>query len=220
MLKNSFDSFLFSQLIDGIDSSFAESYNFLAPDHVCYIKTDFITRFRHFSSFESNENGIFENDALYTLFNSKKDFHVDYDETKKLPSIDKSLIQNNIIQNFLLKIFSVSPIHIRNRYGIGVHQVRVITDEKHIGDNAPTLHKDGYDFSADLAICRQNIQGGTTLISTTKKEEDIMFTHNLQPGEFVFFNDRKLFHSATQIIPDCLKEKSYRDMVIIDFLKL
>ena len=217
----SFTTFVYSKLLDGgVKQEFIDSYEDLKPDYVGYIETDFVSRFRHFASFETRNGEIVENQELYETFNSVRDFHEKYDKGEKLPSIRRDLIENGVIQDFLYKIFDIAPVSINDHFSIGIHQVRVITDKDHVGDNAPGLHKDGYDYSCDLNISRNNVNGGITLLSTSEKEEDIFLEHTLTLNEVVFFNDRILYHCATKITPIDVTKKAYRDMVIIDFLRI
>ena len=59
----------------------------------------------------------------------------------------------------------------------------------------------------------------TLPVKTSKLPQDIILERELESGEFIFFNDRKVFHTATPVACKIGGYETYRDMVIIDFVK-
>ena len=83
---------------------------------------------------------------------------------------------------------------------------------------APSLHQDGYEYSLHLNVSRKNIQGGESILSPSSHEEDIFCRKILSEGEYIFFDDKMLHHTATAIKSE-IGEYGYRDMIIFDFIK-
>ena len=84
---------------------------------------------------------------------------------------------------------------------IGVHQIRIIATAGEVGEPAPEgIHKDGFDFVGIFCISRQNLLGAETHLHEDPAQSPI-FAKELQPGEFVLVNDRRLYHFTSGIRP-------------------
>lgn len=64
----------------------------------------------------------------------------------------------------------------------------------------PFSHQDGFDFVGIFCIDRHNLIGAETHLYEDPNAAPI-FAKELQPGEFVLVNDRRLYHSTSGIQP-------------------
>jgi hypothetical protein len=84
---------------------------------------------------------------------------------------------------------------------MGIHQIRIIASPDEVGEPAPEgIHKDGFDFVGIFCIDRRNLVGAETHLYEDPKAAPI-FAKELQPGEFVLVNDRRLYHFTSRIKP-------------------
>jgi hypothetical protein len=85
---------------------------------------------------------------------------------------------------------------------IGVHQIRIVAAPNMVGEPAPEgIHQDGFDFVGIFCIKRSNLIGAETHLYENPANPPI-FAKELQPGEFVLANDRRLYHFTSGIKPD------------------
>jgi hypothetical protein len=212
-----FETFLFSKILKPIDATLVDSFARLIPDNVSYNKSTFVSRHRSFSTFEYKDGNYELNEGLKPLFNRRRPFHTSHGGSE-LASIDPALLGSGQVQALLLELSKCFPIE-RDSYAVGVNQIRVKTDDEHMGSPAPGLHQDGYEYSCHLAVHRENVSGGTSIISRSKDPADIVLEHNLVSGEFVFFNDIELYHTATPVTYRIGGMPAWRDMLIFDFIR-
>jgi hypothetical protein len=84
---------------------------------------------------------------------------------------------------------------------LGVHQIRIVCSPEFAGTPAPEgIHQDGFDYIGIFCVERYRILGATTRIYPAK-DQPPLFSRELQPGEVVFANDRRVFHFAEQVWP-------------------
>ncbi len=84
---------------------------------------------------------------------------------------------------------------------IGIHQIRIVASPDQVGEPAPEgIHQDGFDFVGIFCISREHLFGAETHLYEHPSQAPI-FAKELQPGEFVLVNDRKLYHFTTGIKP-------------------
>jgi hypothetical protein len=84
---------------------------------------------------------------------------------------------------------------------IGVHQIRIVAAPNMVGEPAPEgIHQDGFDFVGIFCIKRNNLIGAETHLYEHPANPPI-FAKELQPGEFVLVNDRRLYHFTSGIRP-------------------
>ena len=82
---------------------------------------------------------------------------------------------------------------------IGVHQIRILCSPEFAGSPAPEgIHQDGFDYIGIFCVERLRIFGATTRIYPAK-DQPPLFSRELQPGEVVYANDRRVFHFAEQV---------------------
>jgi hypothetical protein len=136
-----------------------------------------------------------------------------------IPSPDARLRDSRAIEAFLAHLVPAMPLRVPEDYAVGINLVRVVADNTNMGSPAPGLHQDGYDFSCHVNVARQNVSGGASLLASGSKSSDVILEYVLQPNEFIFFNDRELYHTATPITQRIAGEETWRDMVIIDLIK-
>lgn len=180
------------------------------------IDSNFNSRKRHFSSFLFKNGNLIMSEKLSILFNHKQTFHTKFSDSKLS---DLSIDCLDFLIPVLSNIISKLPIS-SSEYAIGINQVRVICEKDKPGATAPSFHQDGYDYSLHLCINRSNIINGESKIALDSDGNHIKLSHILQSGEYIFFDDKNLFHTATQILPLDTSKVGYRDMVIVDFIKL
>jgi len=212
-----FNSFLLSKIISPLPGPLVSSFERLQPDSIEYRNTTFQSRYRCFSSYRIDGENVIRDDSLRPLFNGQRKFHTTYQNT--VPSPDKELIASGANEELLAHLLPAFPLRNPENYAFGINQVRVIADDIHLGSPAPGLHQDGYAYSCHCNISRENVSGGASLLSKTSNPTDIFIEHILQPNEFVFFDDRKLFHTATPITQRLIGEPTWRDMIIIDVME-
>ena len=83
----------------------------------------------------------------------------------------------------------------------GVHQIRIACSPEFAGSPAPEgIHQDGFDYIGMFCVERHQITGATTRIYPAK-DQPPLFSRDLQAGEAVLANDRKVFHFADQVRP-------------------
>ena len=97
---------------------------------------------------------------------------------------------------------------------IGIHQIRIVAAPKMVGQPAPEgIHQDGFDFVGIFCIKRENLIGAETHLYENPSSPPI-FAKELQPGEFVLVNDRRLFHFTSGIRPAGLGD-GIRDVFVM-----
>lgn len=96
----------------------------------------------------------------------------------------------------------------------GVHQIRILCSSAFSGTPAPEgIHQDGFDHIGIFCVERHRILGATTRIYPAK-DQPPLFSRELQPGEVVFANDRRVFHFAEAVRPSS-DQPGYWDLLVI-----
>jgi hypothetical protein len=189
----------------------------LEPDVIDYKRNGFQSRSRRFGAF-AFDGGDFRHDpSSRRHFNKPKCFHARYDECQPAHLTEGSLV-TGVYGALLQAVLATSPIKRGNDYLFGVNLVRVRADDEHMGAPAPGLHQDGYDYSCHINVSRENVSGGTSILAVAPSPDTVVVECNLTPGEFVFFNDRTMYHTASPVTPRCGGHRTWRDMVIVDVL--
>lgn len=98
---------------------------------------------------------------------------------------------------------------------ISVHQVRLISYLNKISDNAPEgIHRDGADYIVSaLILNKNNILNGKSIIYDQDKNK--LDEYQLELGEFIFQEDKNLWHDITPILADN-DYFGYRDILGFD----
>lgn len=101
-------------------------------------------------------------------------------------------------------------------YQINVHQVRVVTNKDIVGVTVPEgPHRDGHDYVMNVICNRHGVSGGVSQLMPTGGGKPF-FEDVLQPNEAIIFNDTRMWHNATDIIP-LGEEQGHRDILIVSF---
>jgi hypothetical protein len=209
--------FVVSSLTVPFPPPLLSSFKTLEPDVLDYHSTGFQSRFRRFGVFRVEAGIVSEDRRLSTLFNNRKPFHTRFGiDVKPLSS---EVVETRIIVCIVEQLLKC-PLLPSSRLGIGVNQVRVIADGHNCGSTAPSFHQDGYDLSCHIAVDRHNAIGGESILSRSQADKDVFLRRRLQPGEFMLFDDRKNFHTATPIRAKVIGESCSRDMLILDVIKM
>lgn len=208
-----FDSYLLSHLPATLTEALTPLFETLQPDTIDYKENGFQSRFRAFSSFRVEEDTFIPDRHLLKHFNRQKKFHTKGEGMQPVWLVNAQNI--SILQKLLKRITLAIPIQ-SDHYFYGINAIRVIADRDYMGAPAPGLHQDGYDFSCHLNIARKNVSGGMSILASDIRPETTKIQHELQPGEFLFFNDRQLYHTATAVTPMYIGLPTWRDMFIID----
>ena len=114
--------------------------------------------------------------------------------------MERDLLNNSFL-DLLMGIVELT--HIRepgvNRYNVSVHQVRLLSYPTVASDNAPEgMHQDGTDYIVSaLVMNRYNVQDDESIIYNSNKTE--IYRKSLGEGEFIFQEDRQLWHDITPI---------------------
>lgn len=100
-----------------------------------------------------------------------------------------------------LEMFSMfkEMTSLRDEKEIEVHQMRVNAEAGRATPVAPEgVHQDGCERIGIFIIQRHNIRGGRINVHVDDHHEPFL-SHKFDRGEFVVLNDRRFFHSATEI---------------------
>lgn len=204
--------------INKFNSVLLESFHHLSPDTISYdakfSEIPFISRLRALHCLKYNNNQLTPDEDHCYLFAQQRTFHSLYQP--KLPQ----MIKRNVLLQIkkILEHIIISSSLIKRPAWMGINQIRMISKEGIEGHVAPNFHQDGYNQSIHLCVNRHEVEGGVSMISTTKKGDNVTLKKILMPGEYIHFDDQKLFHTATPIKNELLNSIGYRDMIIIDVL--
>jgi hypothetical protein len=210
--------YVMGRLLDPLPPAMLAGFTDLEADVIGYTRSGSRTRKRAFSAFAFEQGEFVHAPALVSSFNSRRPFHSEFGANGPV-AIDERLIAGGVPQALLTAVAPSLPIAIE-RYAIGFNMIRVTADDDQMGSPAPGLHQDGYEFSCHIAIARSNAAGGTSILATAQHPDAIVLEHTLQQGEFVFFNDARLYHTATPVTCRIGGFLAHRDMVILDFVSL
>jgi hypothetical protein len=212
-----FDGYLLGRLPSLLIKDLAFIFASLPADIIDYKQNGFQSRFRAFSSFRFKDGCFAPDRELLCHFNRKKQFHVQ--GVGSHPEWLATTANLETLQSLLKRIALASPLKSESDYHYGINAVRVVADDHYMGAPAPGLHQDGYDFSCHINIARENVSGGMSIIAKTEDPKTTMVKHDLHPGEFLFFNDRTLHHTATAVTPMYVGHPTWRDMIIVDIVR-
>lgn len=219
-MRTEFKSFLMGKILEEMPAGLPAAFDRLSPDAIDYRDTDFQSRRRCFSCYNIEDSAVRFAPELDPLFNGDRNFHVKKTSANRVPLPDAELVASGAIESFIAGLVPAMPLRDIEEFAIGINLVRVVANKTNMGSPAPGLHQDGYDFSCHVNVARHNVSGGASLLATSARPADVIVEHALQPNEFVFFNDRKMFHTATPITQRITGENTWRDMIIVDLVRL
>lgn len=212
-----FTSYILGRIPSTLVKDLAAAFDHLPADVIDYKRNGFLSRFRSFGSFSWVDEQFQPDAGVLELFNKKKDFHTA--NLGQPAALQEQTLASDVLPRLLTTIVAHSPLKDAADYAFGVNLIRVRANDDFMGAPAPGLHQDGYDFSCHLNIARQNVSGGASIIAQTRAPETTILECELKPGDFIFFNDQQLFHTASPVAPRCAGYETFRDMIIIDIVQ-
>ena len=78
------------------------------------------------------------------------------------------------------------------------------------------IHKDGSQFLSVLVINRENVSGGTSLLSFDKQGRQEILSGDLAPGEILHIRDDQIYHSVSGVTPFDVSLPFERFIIIIN----
>ncbi len=182
------------------------SFEALPPDP--YLEGHY--RFRRFSRFRIKDAQLTQLSHAY-FYQSKTYNQLLGNVKRDYEELSAALVQSDAFQQAVLTFFDFcqqcSPFR-----EVGVHQIRITTDQSQSGNPAPEgVHHDGVDLVGILCIARHGVSGAETQLSLVKGATPIL-RKVLNPGELLVFNDHQFFHYTTPILP--LEDNGYRDVFV------
>jgi len=100
---------------------------------------------------------------------------------------------------------------------VEIHQMRVRAFSDPINNLTPVspegIHQDGFNYIAMLGVNRSNVFGGALMVYTNKKSSPFL-EKELQPGEIIMLDDRKLWHNAKDIWARDIEKESSADWFV------
>jgi hypothetical protein len=177
-----------------------------------YIEGDF--RLRRFSRFQGLPDDLTRLEHKYFEQSSKVN-RLAGGVRRDFAEIEESLVLlpefRKLVAGFI-DFAKIDPVTTE----MGVHQIRIKAVPGETGEPAPEgIHQDGFDFVGIFCINRFNLTGAETQLYEDPKGEPI-FAKELQPGEFVLVNDRRLYHYTNGIQPaDSCAGAGVRDVFVI-----
>lgn len=217
-MEREFKGFVCGRLLTSLAPGLKTAFSSLEYDVIAYNKARHLSRRRAFTAFALEHGRYKRVGTAHPRFNAMRAFHTSYKGDQPAPIADE-LVEAEFPQEVLAAVAPSLPVPIE-RYAIGFNMIRVTATDDEMGSPAPGLHQDGYDFSCHLAVSRSNAAGGTSIIATSTIAEDVVLEQTLQERDFVFFNDREMFHTATPVTCRIGGTPAHRDMIIMDFVAL
>ncbi|MDZ7970265.1 MAG: 2OG-Fe dioxygenase family protein [Nostoc sp. DedSLP03] len=212
-----FDRYIKSLLPGDLSNQLSALFDELPLDVIDYKQTGFQSRYRSFSAYAFDNGTFVHSPQLIQYFNAQKDFHTIHN-ARPPAALSKATLSSGMIEKLLDVVLCYSPLKSAEEYIFGINLIRVRADDNHMGAPAPGFHQDGYDYSCHINIARQNVSGGASIIATRPDPKAVVIDCELQPGEFVFFNDRTLYHTASPVTPRYGGYETWRDMIIVDVI--
>lgn len=105
-------------------------------------------------------------------------------------------------------------------WNIRLHPYRIYTNSTSVGQPTPEgLHRDGVTYIASLMIKRQNVMGGKTTLtdSRRRKLDEITLKKSF---DIVMSDDEQTMHQVSSIRPEKQGQKAYRDVLVVAYTKI
>lgn len=141
-------------------------------------------------------------------------------DPRKFSLIDDKILYSHFMVSLIYKISSlIQSIEDIKKLNISIHQVRQICYPNIVSENSPEgIHQDGADYIIPaLVLNRFNIRGGVSSVYNNRKDQ--IYRTMLGEDEFIFQDDRVLYHYVTPIryyLSDGFEEYGYRDLLGLD----
>lgn len=153
-------------------------------------------RFRRLSHFRISDRHLVQLPHT-AMFQSKTHNPLLGNVVREYAELDLELINLPDFQALILEFFEFCQ-RCSTSNEVGVHQIRITTDQG-VGNPAPEgIHRDGVDIIGIICVNRDGVAGGETHLYESKARSPV-FTKVLNPGELLVVNDHQLFHFTTPI---------------------
>jgi len=134
-------------------------------------------------------------------------------------SIEPSVLQYSFLADYTAQMcFLIQALHPdKEQFKVCLHQVRQLCYPDFESHNSPEgIHRDGADYIVSaLVLRRQNIVGGESIIYSSDKKK-IAMRETLMKNEFVFQEDRELWHYVTPVQCQDSTQLGIRDIIGLD----
>ena len=90
--------------------------------------------------------------------------------------------------------------------------MRVYASDNYVNLVPEGIHQDGFNVIAIICIHRENIIGGVSNIYNNSK--NIIYSKQMEEGEMIILNDRKMYHDVSNILLDDKYKEGYRDVFV------
>jgi hypothetical protein len=198
---------------------FARSWNDLGDDR--YMADGGRYRRRRFAAFNATAQG-FERKLHRPHYQSREFNPLNGGIDRWFEPVTDAIATHGITRN----IFRVSealftrltPAPLRPKaWHIEMHQFRVETRPEIAGQPTPEgLHRDGVDWVLVMLLRRQNMIGGETEITDLQNSPLARFTLE-KPLDSAWFDDSRVYHGVTAILPLDPLRHAFRDVLIVTF---
>ncbi|QLY03444.1 MULTISPECIES: 2OG-Fe dioxygenase family protein [Citrobacter] len=188
------------------------SFDELLPDP--WLKAeDGIFRFRSYMQARAGREKYFDLCAVGEFFQAGKLNNYAGGIARKYPEIKQDVAEE--VMNLVFR--KLLPLLPDTTYNIGIHQIRITTDDRRPGYPAPEgIHKDGFKYIAIYCSEIENVTGGETTLIPNHDGGNDASTFKLHAGDAVIFNDVNYQHYTAAVVP-LLPGKGYRDVFVITF---
>lgn len=134
------------------------------------------------------------------------------DVAREYPAIEADVVSSEAFSEMFKNFKDMTEID--DDTTIEVHQMRILGNKNSATEAAPEgVHQDGFDYLGVFVIERHNIQGGEICVHPNKEQQPI-FKHAFDKGEFVVLNDKRFWHSA-QSLAAVNDELAYMDVFVL-----
>ena len=159
------------------------------------------TRFRRYQKYHVNTSNP---DVFAFQLSDQYQFHQEVDDfrnqTRFFSPIERH-VQDEHFYYLLGQVVALTLFHQPNiiHLDLSVHQVRLLSYPDNDADNAPEgIHQDGADFIISAMVFnKHNISNDNSIIYNPDLQA--IYQTQLNEGEFIFQDDRKLWHDITPI---------------------
>lgn len=134
------------------------------------------------------------------------------DVHRKFEPIEDALIHDPAFKEMLIQFRLHTGLSAESV--IEAHQIRWHCD-RHVKIPAPEgIHRDGFDFVGMFQVNVHNVGGGDIMVYETP-ESAPMYKKQMQPGEYIMVNDKKIYHFAAPLVPMPNNDNGYWDLMVL-----
>jgi hypothetical protein len=199
--------------LNEVSAQIGQSFHYLPEDN--YLKTDFIFRKRLYSTGKiCYKNIIFNEKNEPFVQNGKINQYIGGVKREYMPLTENT--QFYVKYEIILPVLEYLP---EGNYQFGIHQIRILADDEHVGKPAPEgIHQDGFDYILVACYATINVAGGNSILVDANSHSKIYYDKVLHSGECLLFDDKKYAHYASPIVPK-IPGSCYRDVFIVTLEK-